>query len=78
MYIYKFTHLAHCITSFGSTVDEEESVTSLMKPDTASMMLRSLGGWEGTVRGPPERACRGDSADILAVYTLEQKEKKDE
>lgn len=60
-----FPYLAHCITSFGSTEDEEESVTSLMNPETASMMLRSLGGWDGTVSGPPERTCRGDSADIL-------------
>lgn len=29
------------------------------------MMLRSLGGWEGTVSGPPDRTCRGDSADML-------------
>lgn len=65
--IIVYTNLAHCITSLGSTVEEEDKVTSLMKPDTASMMLRSLGGCDGTVSGPPERACRGDSADMLVV-----------
>lgn len=60
------------MTSLGSAVEDEESVTSLMKPETASMMLRSLGGCEGTVSGPPDRACRGDSADILVSCRLLQ------
>lgn len=58
------------MTSLGSTVDDDDKVTSLMKPETASMMLRSLGGCEGTVSGPPDRTCRGDSADIFTTYHL--------